>query len=598
LVYENWLKRWNLKSDPCKDIEINNPENLKYLVPTKNTEAMKAEIQDIQNSDVGAIKPVIGSRGAGKTACLYYLIHSLSNHKNILPVYVNMHASLSLIQESPYPITHTIRYVTKELISETAKLLMNLNYGFVEKDPVIKNIVDRAKTQQLTPNEIPEITDDDLELFVKILNKNGLSVVFAIDELDKFETSRQVKNLADFFKNEQALLTKLAGGYKSFFYFSSSTRWEFVKKQEFSYLSNIFYIKRADFLEGKRILKRRFEVSSPGSKLPITDQAIELLISIFNGNPRRVILATGHLLRLAHDRDLDIVDYDLVKQTYSEESRQGFKEDYEEIIATDSKASKGALMIWYLCTRVPPENRMVVLDCLVKIYKKSVKKNESFLLEVLENTGCIRLSQEGKQQIQIHEDIISFFKKWEELGHNIFDFSEWYSDTHVEPPTIPYSYKLVQDLYNRLKSHGAKKNLRDSWDLYFNLEVTSEPLDILYYSWRLLEKMVIAFCIWSGTYEIKLVETTIEDIASRKALEFLGITDPNAKDLLIRFNFALRKTMIKLKNFGLIGTVYQKTQNGSGIKEARSIKDQAKQIYTELLEKWCTYVTRSNLYQT
>jgi len=97
MSYATWLDRWNLPSDPCKDIEINTPEHLKYLVTTSNTARIEAEIKDIRNSPVGVVKPVIGSRGSGKTTCLYYLIYSLEREHGTLPVYRNVHEVLSLI---------------------------------------------------------------------------------------------------------------------------------------------------------------------------------------------------------------------------------------------------------------------------------------------------------------------------------------------------------------------------------------------------------------------------------------------------------------------------------------------------------------------
>jgi|YelNatPaOPRAMG01_1025707.scaffolds.fasta_scaffold01019_17 Cdc6-like AAA superfamily ATPase len=589
MVYEHWLERWNLKSDPCKDIEMNTVENLKFLVPTKNINAMRAEIQDILNSNVGVIKPLVGSRGSGKTTCLYYLIYSLGSYKEILPVYTNLHESLSMIQESPFPITFTTRFVTRELILQIGK---SLKSDFIKDEPIIENIIKRAKQIPCAPTEIPKVTDQDLELLIEVLKKKGLTVVFAIDELDKFETKKQVKNLADFFKNEQALLTKLASKNRTFFYISSSTRWDFLQNQDFSYLAGVFYVEKLDFAECKRILEKRFEICSPGSKPPFTDSALQLLISIFNGNPRRFILAAGHLLRLAHDNDMNIVTEELVKKAYGEESRRRLQEDYEEIISADKKAGNGALLIWYLCTKIPSTDVKKTLDDLIMVYKgkKHVAEHISNL-DFLEGAKCLERS-EADGSVSLHEDVISFFKKIEEMGHSLFDFAQWYSSIRLEPPGIPYCYKMIQELYSSLRNYEAKKNLVVSWEIYFSLEISTDQLEILSLCWKMLAKEITAFCLEYGTYRRRRTESTIEDVSRRKAVEFLGVTEHEAKELLINFLEALHSTKIELQNFGLIAAIFQKSYTGSGIMEANLIKEQAKLVYDELLKKWLQMIKR------
>lgn len=592
--YENWLQRWGLKSDPCIDILINSTENLKFLVSTKNINNMEAEVQNILNSPVGVIKPVVGPRGSGKTACLYYLIHSLKSYKDkILPIYVALHDSLSLIQESPFPITLTTRFVTKELISRIAE---SLDSSLIKEEPIIETIICRAKQISRTPTEVPNVTDQDLEILVDILKKRGFTIVFAIDELDKFEAPKQVKNLADYFKNEQALLTELASRNRTFFYISSSTRWDFLKKQEFSYLGGVFNITRLDFIEGKRILEKRFEVTNPGSKPPFTDGALRLLMSIFNGHPRRFVLASGHLLRLAHDKDVNIVDEELVKEAYGEESRKRFQEDYEEIISADRNAGNGALLLWHLCTKIPSSMDVKkVLDDLVMIYEDKKYATEHLSsLNFLEETKCLEHSKTDGS-LKLNKDIVLLFKKIVEMGHSLFDFTEWYASIRLEPPGIPYCYKIIQDLYPLLSCYDAKKNLAESWDIYFALDVSCDPLEILDLSWKALVKEITAFCIECGTYETKLKETTIEDVARRKAIEFLGITDFETKQLLIKFLEALRYTRIELQSFGLIATIFQKCYTGSGIVEAITIREQAKHVYEELLKKWLKAFKRGSI---
>lgn len=593
----NWLKRWNLKSDPCKDIEINNPENFKFLVPTKTINAIDAEVQDIKNSQIGAIKPVIGSRGSGKTTSLYYLIHKLQTYEDILPAYINMYKSLSLIQESPYPITHIARFVIKELILGIIQSCITLSRDFVIKKPSIENIIQRAKQKQLAPDQIPSVTDEDLEILIDILDGEGFTTVLAIDELDKFETSEQIKNLAGFFRNKQSLFTKLASKYRTFFYISSSNRWNFLKDKDFSYLSSTFVVSRINFLEARRILERRFEIFSPGSKPPFTDPALRSLVSIFNGNPRMVIFAAGRLLRVAHEKDVNIIDDKLVREVYGEESIKRFRDDYEEIILTDKKAGYGALIIWHLCTLAPPDQRKEALDYLTLIYTGDVKERNESLIGILEASGCIK-SYPKDGSMQIHQAIVSFYNKWKELGHTPSEFNEWYSTHLQEPPGIPYSYNLIQGLCKRIKEYDAMKNLMDSWNTYFNLEISTEPLEILYLSWKMLENEIKAFCIEYGTYKLKLTKTTLEDVATEKALEFLGIRDHQTRELLMKLNIALRLARIDFESFGIVASVYQKTCNGSGIKEANLIKEQAKLAYNELLKKWLDYSTRRKLFRS
>jgi hypothetical protein len=73
MPYATWLDRWNLPSDPCKDIEINAPEHLKYLVTTSNTARIEAEVQDIRNSPVGVVKPNLTKIGIALTSAIHKL---------------------------------------------------------------------------------------------------------------------------------------------------------------------------------------------------------------------------------------------------------------------------------------------------------------------------------------------------------------------------------------------------------------------------------------------------------------------------------------------------------------------------------------------
>jgi hypothetical protein len=378
---------------------------------------------------------------------------------------------------------------------------------------------------------------------------------------------------------------------RAFFYFSSSTKWDFLRKGDFSYLRNVLNVERLSFEESKRILERRFEVISPGSKPPFSDSALRLLTSILNGNPRNIIYASGRLMQLAHSENHDFVYEDLISRTYGDEAQRNMQVDYEEILRSDKVASKGALLLWRACTGSPTTERKALLEFVGKLYEGTHQVEGISFPSRLTDSGCVKVTIEadGKKVGCITEEIVTFFDRWRELGHNISDFVDWYSEILLEPPLVPHSYQILEELYEYLQETEAKQKLKDSWDSYIDLETIREPSDILFHSWRMLQKLILAFCSECGTLKLRLQKSTIEDVAEFQALSMLGITSPDDVSFFARFHKALKLTKIRLQAFGTIASLYRECQGSSGRREAEGIKIQAKMSYEELLLEWINY---------
>jgi KaiC/GvpD/RAD55 family RecA-like ATPase len=590
MPYATWLDRWNLPSDPCKDIEINAPEHLKYLVTTSNTARIEAEVKDIRNSPVGVVKPVIGSRGSGKTTCLYYLIYSLEREQRTLPIYRNVHQVLSLIEESPFPVTLTTRFITRELLSSLVDSCIRKYPELAKNHPVIEDMKRRLEQSPRSPKDIPQVADSDVEILTDILKSNGITTIFALDELDKFEQPSQIATLEDYFRNEQTLFTTLASKTRTFFYISSSVRWSFIGSPDFSYLSNTFQVQRADWVEGKMILEKRFEVVNKDVKPPFDESAIRCLVSFVNGNPRVFITKAGEMLRLAHDRDESLVTEQLIRQAFSgqiKEIDKRFEDDFEELVRSNSEARRGGLLLWYFLTSLNVDQRKIVMNGILDLYHRNVWDIRILPVPLKTNIEMHAL-KEKDGVVGLDESVRYLLKSWEKMGHSVLDLANWYCERLPKPGGLPEAYQLVEKINATVRHPKTKAYLQKSLTSLFTAESSKDLVTIRYSSWGMLHNAILAFTNEYGRYRYvpagKYRERYFDD-----ALVALGIKDEEGRALFAMFLQTVNECRIKLANIGTMISIRDKHELLLNRGDVELLRKQALIAYNELLIEWTSY---------
>ena len=593
MPHATWLDRWNLPSDPCKDIEINAPEHLKYLVTTSNTARIEAEVKDIRNSPVGVVKPVIGSRGSGKTTCLYYLISSLERERGILPIYRNVHEVLSLIEESPFPVTLTTRFITRELLSSLVDACIQKYPQLVKNHPMIEGTKRRLDLHPSSPKDIPQVADSDVEILTEILKSNGITTIFALDELDKFEQPSQIANLEDYFRNEQTLFTSLASKTRTFFYISSSVRWSFIGSPDFSYLSNVFQVQRADWVEGKMILEKRFEVVNKEVKPPFDELAIKCLISFVNGNPRLFITKAGEMLRLAHDRDENLVNEQLIREAFSgqiKEIDKRFEDDFEELVRSDSEARRGGLLLWYFLTSLNVDQRRIVMNGILDLYCGNVCDFRILPVPPRAALG-MRPFKEKDGVVGLDESVRYLLKSWEKMGHTVSDLASWYCERLPKPGVLPEAYQLFEKIDAAVRHPKTRAYLQKSLASLFTAESSKDLTTIKYSSWGMLHNAILAFTNEYGRHRYvprgKYRERQLDD-----TLAALGIRDEEGRVLFATFLQTINESRIRLANIGTMISIRDKHELALNRGDVELLRKQALIAYNELLVEWKSYTDK------
>ena len=593
MTYATWLDRWSLPSDPCKDIEINTPEHLKYLVTTTNTARIEAEIKDIRNSPVGVVKPVIGSRGSGKTTSMYYLICCLEREKGTLPIYRNVHEVLSLVEESPFPVTLTTRFITRELLSSLVNACIQKYPELMKHHPVIEDMKSRLQERPKSPKDIPQVADSDVETLTDVLKSNGVTTIFALDELDKFEQPSQIATLEDYFRNEQTLFTTLASKTRTFFYISSSVRWGFIGSSDFSYLSNTFQVQRADWTEGKMILEKRFEIVNKQVKPPFDEQAIKCLISFVNGNPRVFITKAGEMMRLAHDKDENLVNEQLIRNAFSGEIKEidkRFEDDFEELVRADSEARRGGLLLWYFLTTLNVEQRKIVMNEMLDLYHGKVCDTR-ILNTPVKTDKEMRVIKEKDGVVGLDESVRYLFKSWEKMGHSVLDLADWYCERLPKPGGLPEAYQTIEKIDASVKHPKTKALLQKSLTSLFTAESSKDLATIRYSSWGMLHNAVLAFTNEYGRHSYvpsgKYRERHLDD-----AFAALGIKDEEGRALFAAFLQTVNESRIKLANIGTIISIRDKHELPLNREDVELLRKQALTAYNELLVEWASYAEK------
>jgi KaiC/GvpD/RAD55 family RecA-like ATPase len=593
MPYATWLDRWNLPSDPCKDIEINAPEHLKYLVTTSNTARIEAEVKDIRNSPVGVVKPVIGSRGSGKTTCLYYLIYSLEREQGTLPIYRNVHEVLSLIEESPFPVTLTTRFITRELLSSLVDACTRKYPELMKNHPVIEDVKRRLERSPGSPKDIPQVADSDVGVLTGILKGNGITTIFALDELDKFEQPSQIATLEDYFRNEQTLFTTLASKTRTFFYISSSVRWSFIGSPDFSYLSNTFQVQRTDWVEAKMILEKRFEVVNKEVKPPFDESAIRCLVSFVNGNPRVFITKAGEMLRLAHERDENLVNEELIRQAFSgqiKEIDKRFEDDFEELVRSNSEARRGGLLLWYFLTRLNVDQRKIVMNEILDLYHGNAC--DTRILPVPNRADVeMHALKEKDGVVGLDESVRYLLKSWEKMGHSVSDLANWYCERLPKPGGLPEAYQLIEKISTAVHHPKTRAYLQKSLTSLFTAESSKDLATIRYSSWGMLHNAILAFTNEYGRYRYvplgKYRERYLDD-----ALTALGIKDEEGQALFATFLQTANESRIKLANIGAMISIRHKHELVLNRGDVELLRKQALDAYNELLVEWASYVDK------
>jgi Cdc6-like AAA superfamily ATPase len=574
---ETWLDYYGLKSDPFRDIMINTEDNLKYLVTTSTITTIAAEVKDIIRSPVGLVKPVVGTRGSGKTAALYYLVHQLRGEKSILPCYVNMRESIPYIRESPFPLVLSRAFVMREVVRTIISNGQFVEPALLDRHPTVKDMWERVTAWAPTPRTVPKIATSDLDILLKTLHTYGRKVVLAIDEFDKMTEPSELVTLSDFFRSEQAFFTELASNLKTFIYLSASTKWDFMSSSELSYLKKTLVVFRLTPVEAKSILVRRFEVDNPGVKPPFTDDAIAGLVSIVRGNARDFIFKSGEVLKVAYDKNRPQVDRDLLSDVYGNDMKASLHESFQEIVKGNDLAAKGAFEIFEVCVPKSREQRRSYLTALMKLYREAPldsPESKALVLD-LERQGWIYRSPIDGRKPRIYDEIRVFLREWEGFGHLLEDFVDWYSMGSPEPAGLPQTYRYVRDTCRRISEAEAISSIEASWTKYRQLDRPNDPVEIVGTAYEMLKDMMKGYCQHVfGLPSARLLTGTI----------------------LEAFERALSTSDIQFELMGFIYSVSNIAARTGPFSsaDATAVMEPARRAYSEFMRQWNESISREN----
>jgi len=581
-----------MKYDPFMDFPIGSPEHRQFMVSTRSTQKIYPEIQTIINSPVGVIKPIIGSRGSGKSSWLLNMLYNLVNRKTVFSIYVNTFRSISTIKE----VGRTVfmeKYVLNDIMSEILAKVRTVAPSLFLKEKWIENVAKNVITIP-TPETMPNISADNLFDILRALKGEGYNAfVIAIDELDKLteegdpDFEKLVNMTCDFFGTQQGLFQKLSSEYRASLYISCDEKLvDPLERRDLTYLSNSILIERLDSNEVKRMIGARL---SPQVEIfPFSQECLETLVSYFQGNARKIIFACGALMREASIRGLKDINQTLAKQLFQRVAVENFTKDFQDLAKLE-ESSIGAKMLWRLCSKIPTvEDRKQTLLFITCIYKgKEAKKPPESILKMLKDHEYLAPYKLPKEKQEINSRLISFFDHWIKKGHLIEDFIDWYSTSMQRPEETASIDNLVKSLLKAISDENIRQMINDSYDIYtYALEYYNQRDVIVIKSWSMLEKIIKAYCLETGfrDYALSLSEEQEDKHASIEYRDRIS--------LLRLFTLALNKKKTRLLQLGTIKSIketrnmvehdgYMPTED-----EAKMVKNNAKMAFEEVIKKW------------
>jgi len=513
------------------------------------------EIKTIISSPVGVIKPVVGSRGSGKSSWLSSLLYNLRNQKTVFSIYVNIFRSISTIKE----VGRTVfmeRYVLNDVMLEILAKLRTMAPSLFQRERWIEEVAKNVVTLP-TPEKLPNISSDNLFDILKVLKGIGYKAfVIAIDELDKLTEygdpnfEKLVSVTCDFFGTQQGLFQKLSSENRASIYTSCDEKLvEPFKKRGLTYLSSQIVIERLDKDEAKRMIRARLK---PQIEIfPFSEESVKTLVSYFHGNARNIIFACGDLMREAAIRGLKEIDQELTKQLFLKVGTENFEKDFQDLAAFE-ESSIGAKMVWRVCSRVPKlEDRKQALAFIVDLYEgKEAKNPPEYVLRFLKDDEYLVPHRLPKEKQEIDQHLVSFFDQWVKRGHSTEDFVEWYSTSPQRPEEFVSIDNKVQSLLKAITDEHVRQMISDSYDIYaYSLDRHTQRQIVVIKSWSMLEKVIKAYCLETGYqgFVLTLTEEQADKHASR---------DTRDRKTLIRFfTDALWKKRTRLVHLGTIKTI-------------------------------------------
>jgi len=587
----SWLDYWGLKYDPFMDFPIRSEEYRKFLVATRSIKKIPVEARTIRESPVGTIKPVVGSRGSGKTTWLLSLLYQLEAVHSVFSVYVNVFKCISTIREAARTVLME-RYLLNEIMSQIFAKIRSLAPQLFMNFKWMDKIANRIVTIP-SPDVQPDISPDNLFDILEVLKGEGYTkFVIAIDELDKIteegahDYERLMNIVGDFFGTQQGLFQMLATEHSASVYIACDEKWlDLFEKRNLNYLNNIIQIYRLTPDELQKIVKARLKPQT--DQFPFTSGALNVLTSYFSGNARKLIFACRDLMIDASVKGAKQIDETAVKRLFYRVATRNFSRDFQAL-AKLKVSSIGARMLWRLCSRIPSkEHRKEALSFIIKAYQG--KKCEIFtqeIIKLLEECGFVTIKRpEGTPMVDVK--LKAFLQGWQRKGHLLDDIVEWYSETVVRPEYFTPIDEKINHLIESISDDQIRKLITLAYDMYsYELDSHTEPQLIIIKSWNMLESLLKAYCLETGFRDFYL------SLNEEELNKHPSPIHRNRKSLVEKFKIALKKKGVYLKHLGLIYSVKDlrnATLHESYVpkeNEAKMARNNAKAAFEEIVSKW------------
>lgn len=587
----SWLDYWGLKYDPFMDFPIRSPEHRKFMVVTKSIKKIRPEVQTIANSPVGVIKPVVGTRGSGKSTWLLNFLYSLEDNKTIFFIYVNTFKSISTVREAAKTVFME-RYVLNEVISQIFAKIRSIAPSLFEDHKWMEEVAGNIVTIP-SPEVRPNISQDNLVDVLKVLKgEKFVKFVIAIDELDKVteegapDYEKLMTMIGDFFGTQQGLFQMLAAEHKASIYISCDEKWmELFRRRNLTYLKKAVQIERLNPLELKRIIKTRLKPQI--DIFPFSTESLEIVNSYFSGNARSLIFACRELMIDSSVRGLKQIDGKMVKRLFSKIAAESFQEDFQDIAKLDI-SSIGAKMLWRLCSKIPMrEDREKTLLFLARVYRnEEIELPPEYIVKILKDYEYVTFKlPKGKPEINMK--LKSFFDQWIKKGHLLDDLVEWYSENIQRPEEFASIDDKVNSLLKAIPNEQVQKRILYAYDLYsYTLDYHTQKQMVVLKSWSMLESLIKAYCLEIGFREFYLT------LSEEQLDEHSSPYHKNRLSLLQKFTIALNKKSTRLIHLGTIKSIkdLRNSVEHEGYMpkedEATMAKANAKVAFEEIVSKW------------
>lgn len=461
----DWISFWNFKGNPWTDLPLY--YNDEEFVLTSSIKGILSEMASLRMGSRGELKLLVGERGSGKTT----FFNS-----------ANYYAEEQGLR---------IRYID---VQDVIPDLKNPTQLF---NSIMNAIFDSLKMGD-------DVKFDLKALRMLIMQYNLQKVVIGIDNLDLYSEDDHLPIIKTFFQQSQSILQMMKS--KFILVFSCSPKWrEMLSSKDLSYLGlkNAWELSPLSIEEIKELISRRLKISSMKFEDVFSDDVLQQLTIVTEGNPRFIVQTAQRWCELAAQNKVKKIDRKFIERY----DMQDILEQSRALIQTIARRSTylaDALSSLYIFSR-DMDRRNIQSDrgweYFLRLCEGDVNVSdidEQFTLSITIIASKFSKQNPSKDVFDhkwiLRQNLRDFVKAWKREAQNVDLFVSAY---RIKPFVLPRQNVIFPSVLDVKKLRQEARAPYEAANEQFEKVIGSRlpPQRTIEESWEALSSLIEALCI-------------------------------------------------------------------------------------------------------